>query len=169
MSAKERRTRPAQKRVIHPIVTLPKKLGIPPPGDALLETAPPFFTAPTRGVRRYLAAFGSSDPAELERLLADHVVLEMTGTTSWYSGKATCVPFIAAQATGRPGDWRMLPSMLPVGWRPAPTTKKTTRPVTRSRSSYWLRSRWPPDRLPGGTARNATAVRTDVTRTDTRV
>jgi hypothetical protein len=63
----------------------------------------------------------------------------------------------------------MLPSTLPVGWRPAPTTTKTTRPITRSRSSYWPRSRWPADRLPGGTARNATAVRTDVIRTETRV
>ena len=169
MRAKERRTHPPQKRVINPIVMLAQDLGIPPPGDALLETAPPFFTAPTRGVRRYLAAVGSSAPAELERLLADHAVLEMTGTTSWHSGKATCVPFIAAQAIGRPGGWRMLASMLPVGWRPAPTTKKTTRPVTRSRSSYWLRSRWPPDRLPGDTAHNATAVRTDVTRTERKV
>ena len=169
MSAKERRTHPPQTPVINRILVLAPDLGSPPPGDALLETAPPFFTAPTRGVRRYLAAVGSSDPAELERLLADHAVLEMTGTTSWHSGKATCVPFIAAQAIGRPGGWRMLASMLPVGWRPAPTTKKTTRPVTRSRSSYWLRSRRPPDRLPGGTARNATAVRTDVTRTERKV
>ena len=169
MRANERRTHPPQKRVINPIVMLAPDLGTPPPGDALLETAPPFFTAPTRGVRRYLAAVGSSDPAELERLLADHAVLEMTGTTRLYSGRATCVPFIAAQAVGRPGDWRILPSMVPVGWRPAPTTKETTRPITRSRSSYWLRSRWPADRLPGATARNATAVRTDVTRTERKV
>ena len=109
MSAKERRTHPPQKRAINPSLVLAPDRGIPPPGDTLLETAPPFFTAPTRGVRRYLAAFGSSDLAELERLLADHAVLEMTGTTSWYSGKATCVPFIAAPAIGRPSDWRMLP------------------------------------------------------------
>jgi hypothetical protein len=63
----------------------------------------------------------------------------------------------------------MLPSMHPVGWRSAPTTKETTRPITRSRSSSWLRSRRPPDRLPGATARNTTAVRTDMTRTETRV
>ena len=169
MSANERRTHPPQKRVINPIVMLAEDLGILPPGDALRETAPPFFTAPTRGVWRYLAAFASSDLAALERLLADHAVLEMTGTTSWYSGKATCVPFIAAQVIGRPGDGRILRSMLPVGWRRAPTTKKTTKPITRSRSSYWLRSRWPPDRLPGGTALNATAVRTDVTRTERKV
>jgi len=35
-------------------------------------------------------------------------VLEMTGTSTWFSGKATCAPFIAAQAIGRPGDWAMV-------------------------------------------------------------
>ena len=41
--------------------------------------------------------------------MADDAILEMTGTASWFSGKATCVPFIAAQAIGQSGDWRMLP------------------------------------------------------------
>jgi len=45
----------------------------------------------------------------MERLLADDAVLEMTGTTTWFSGKATCVPFLATQAIGRAGDWRMVP------------------------------------------------------------
>jgi RNA polymerase sigma-70 factor (ECF subfamily) len=58
---------------------------------------------------RYLTAFEQSDMAEIERLLADDAVLEMTGTKTWFSGKATCAPFIAAQAIGRPGDWRMVP------------------------------------------------------------
>jgi RNA polymerase sigma-70 factor (ECF subfamily) len=58
---------------------------------------------------RYLAAFTNSDLAAIRDLLADDAVLEMTGTTIWFSGKATCIPFIADQAIGRPGDWRMLP------------------------------------------------------------
>jgi RNA polymerase sigma-70 factor, ECF subfamily len=58
---------------------------------------------------RYIAAFEQSDMAAIERLLADDAILEMTGTTTWFSGKATCVPFIAAQAIGQAGDWRMLP------------------------------------------------------------
>jgi RNA polymerase sigma-70 factor (ECF subfamily) len=33
----------------------------------------------------------------------------MTGTTTWFSGKATCVPYLAAQGIGRTGDWRMVP------------------------------------------------------------
>ena len=47
--------------------------------------------------------------AAIERLLADEAVLEMTGTATWYSGKSTCVPFIAAQGIGERGEWRMLP------------------------------------------------------------
>jgi RNA polymerase sigma-70 factor (ECF subfamily) len=58
---------------------------------------------------RYLAAFTDSDVAAIERLLADDATLEMTGTATWFAGKATCLPFIATQAIGRPGDWRMLP------------------------------------------------------------
>lgn len=62
-----------------------------------------------RVLDRYLAAFEQSDMAAIERLLTDDAVLEMTGTTTWFSGKATCVPFIATQAIGRAGDWRMVP------------------------------------------------------------
>jgi RNA polymerase sigma-70 factor (ECF subfamily) len=58
---------------------------------------------------RYVAAFEQSDMAAIARLLADDAVLEMTGTATWFSGKATCVPFIAAQAIGQAGDWRMVP------------------------------------------------------------
>jgi RNA polymerase sigma-70 factor, ECF subfamily len=66
-----------------------------------------------RGARRvldrYMAAFENSDMAAIEQLLADDAVLEMTGTVTWFSGKATCAPFIAAQAIGLTGDWKMLP------------------------------------------------------------
>jgi RNA polymerase sigma-70 factor (ECF subfamily) len=58
---------------------------------------------------RYMAAFEQSDMAALEALLADDATLEMTGTTTWFLGKRTCVPFIAAQAIGAAGDWRMIP------------------------------------------------------------
>jgi RNA polymerase sigma-70 factor, ECF subfamily len=57
---------------------------------------------------RYLAAFEQSDIAAIERLLADDAVLEMTGTTTWFSGKTSCVPFIATRAIGQAGDWRMV-------------------------------------------------------------
>jgi len=58
---------------------------------------------------RYMAAFEQSDVSAIERLLADEATLEMTGTTTWFAGKATCVPFITAQAIGQAGDWRMVP------------------------------------------------------------
>ena len=58
---------------------------------------------------RYMAAFERSDMAAIERLLADAAILEMAGTATWFSGKATCVPFIAAQAIGQAGAWRMVP------------------------------------------------------------
>jgi len=47
--------------------------------------------------------------AAIDRLLADDAVLEMTGTTTWFSGKAMCAPFIAVQAIGGRGDWRKVP------------------------------------------------------------
>ena len=73
------------------------------------ELAEPTEYGARQVLDRYLAAFERSDLDEIERLLADDAVLEMTGTTNWYSGKETCVPFIAAQAIGRAGDWRMVP------------------------------------------------------------
>ncbi|MFC8731336.1 sigma-70 family RNA polymerase sigma factor [Luteimicrobium sp. NPDC057192] len=58
---------------------------------------------------RYMAAFERSDAGAVARLLTEDTVLEMTGTTTWFSGNATCAPFVEAQAVGHPGDWRMLP------------------------------------------------------------
>jgi RNA polymerase sigma-70 factor (ECF subfamily) len=73
------------------------------------DLAEPSDDGARRVLDRYLAAFEQSDMAAIEQLLADDTVLEMTGTTTWFSGKRACVPFIAAQAIGRAGDWRMLP------------------------------------------------------------
>jgi RNA polymerase sigma-70 factor, ECF subfamily len=73
------------------------------------DLAEPTDEGARRVLDRYLAAFEQSDMAAIERLLADDAVLEMSGTTTWLSGKATCVPFIAAQAIGQAGDWRMIP------------------------------------------------------------
>jgi RNA polymerase sigma-70 factor (ECF subfamily) len=57
---------------------------------------------------RYMAAFEQSDMATLERLLADDAALEMTGTATWFAGKATCVPYLSAFAIGSSGDWEMV-------------------------------------------------------------
>jgi RNA polymerase sigma-70 factor (ECF subfamily) len=77
-----------------------------PTDDGLTEPTDP-------GARRvldaYMDAFERSDIDAMERLLADDAVLEMTGTTTWFAGKATCLPFIATQAIGAAGEWRLLP------------------------------------------------------------
>jgi RNA polymerase sigma-70 factor (ECF subfamily) len=73
------------------------------------DLAEPTEDGARRVLDSYLAAFEQSDIDAIERLLADDAVLEMTGTTSWFSGKSTCVPYISAQAIGRAGDWRMVP------------------------------------------------------------
>ena len=73
------------------------------------DLAEPTDEGARRVLDQYMAAFERSDQAAIKRLLADDAVLEMTGTSTWFSGKATCEPFIAARAIGRPGDWVMLP------------------------------------------------------------
>jgi RNA polymerase sigma-70 factor, ECF subfamily len=73
------------------------------------EFAEPADEGARRVLDRYMSAFERSDMAEIERLLVDEAILEMTGTMTWFSGKATCASFIAAQAIGHPGEWRMIP------------------------------------------------------------
>jgi RNA polymerase sigma-70 factor (ECF subfamily) len=72
------------------------------------ELAEPTDERARRLLDRYIAAFEQSDMTAIERLLADDAILEMTGTATWFSGKSTCVPFIATQAIGQTGDWRMV-------------------------------------------------------------
>jgi RNA polymerase sigma-70 factor (ECF subfamily) len=71
------------------------------------DLAEPSDRGARRVLDRYMAAFAQSDTAALERLLAEDAALEMTGTTTWFSGKATCVPYISAFAIGSPGDWKL--------------------------------------------------------------
>ena len=111
------------------------------PSAAKLSLAEPT----DQGARRVLDRLhdgvpGSSDMAAIERLLADDAVLEMTGTGTWFSGKLTCVPFIAAQAMGRTGDWEMLPLVVNGHWARRLITEVTTgRPLLRrGRASYDL-------------------------------
>ncbi len=73
------------------------------------DLAEPTDVDARRVLDRYLAAFERSDLAEIERLLGDDAVLETTGSTSWFAGKATCLPFIATYGIGQRGEWRMLP------------------------------------------------------------
>ena len=57
-------------------------------------------------LEQYVAAFERSDMSLLERALRDDAALEMTGSTTWFEGKHTCVPYIR-RFLRTPGDWRM--------------------------------------------------------------
>lgn len=59
---------------------------------------------------QYIAAFENADPTALEQLLREDAVLEATPIKTWFAGLGTCVPFLATQVFGAPGDWRMTPS-----------------------------------------------------------
>jgi RNA polymerase sigma-70 factor (ECF subfamily) len=59
---------------------------------------------------QYIAAFENADAAALERLLVRDAVLEATPLRTWFSGRATCVPFLRNELLGSPGTWRMLPT-----------------------------------------------------------
>ncbi|MEZ0094534.1 RNA polymerase subunit sigma-70 [Streptacidiphilus sp. EB129] len=58
----------------------------------------------------YIAAVEEADGSALERLLRADAHVEATPWRTWFSGRATCVPFLMAQVIGAPGDWRLLPT-----------------------------------------------------------
>jgi RNA polymerase sigma-70 factor, ECF subfamily len=71
-------------------------------------------TEPAESERRaqlaqYMAAFENADAAALEKLLREDATLEVTPSTSWYAGRASCMPILRA-AVGSPGDWWMVPT-----------------------------------------------------------
>ncbi len=72
------------------------------------DLAEPSDKGARRVLDRYMAAFRQSDIGAVKRLLAEDAALEMTGTTTWFSGKATCVPFINAYGIGTSGEWEMV-------------------------------------------------------------
>jgi RNA polymerase sigma-70 factor, ECF subfamily len=57
----------------------------------------------------YIVGFENADPAALERALRTDAAIEMVGTRTWFSGRATCLRFLT-HAIGSPGDWRMVPT-----------------------------------------------------------
>jgi RNA polymerase sigma-70 factor (ECF subfamily) len=54
----------------------------------------------------YMRAFETSDIRLLERTLRQDAMLEMTPARTWFSGRATCLPYLAT-VIGRPGEWTM--------------------------------------------------------------
>jgi RNA polymerase sigma-70 factor (ECF subfamily) len=78
---------------------------VSPAADQVVEPTAPEALAV---LDAYLAAFERSDAKALERLLHEDATLEASPARTWFAGRATCAPFLAAQAMGVPGDWRMV-------------------------------------------------------------
>jgi RNA polymerase sigma-70 factor (ECF subfamily) len=57
----------------------------------------------------YMRAFETADVRLLERTLRGDAMLEMTPARTWFSGRATCLPYLAT-VLGQPGEWSMRPT-----------------------------------------------------------
>jgi RNA polymerase sigma-70 factor (ECF subfamily) len=76
-----------------------------PTADDVVEPTEPQARAL---LEQYIAAFENADSSMLEKALRQDAALEMVGSRTWFAGRKTCLPFIATQVLGSPGDWRML-------------------------------------------------------------
>jgi RNA polymerase sigma-70 factor (ECF subfamily) len=79
---------------------------VAPAADRVTEPTEPELLAL---LDQYIKAFENSDAKALEQALRMDAALEMTGTKTWFSGRATCMPFLITQGLGFPGEWRMVP------------------------------------------------------------
>jgi RNA polymerase sigma-70 factor (ECF subfamily) len=59
---------------------------------------------------QYIAGFENADTAALERALRTDAAIEMVGTRTWFSGRATCLRYLG-HVIGSPGDWLMTPTL----------------------------------------------------------
>jgi RNA polymerase sigma-70 factor, ECF subfamily len=59
---------------------------------------------------QYIAGFSNADITALEKALRADAAIEMVGTRTWFSGRVTCLRYLA-HVIGSPGDWRMVPTM----------------------------------------------------------
>jgi RNA polymerase sigma-70 factor (ECF subfamily) len=80
------------------------KAAAPTADDVVVEPTEPQARAL---LEQYIAAFEHADPSMLEKALRQDAALEMVGSRTWFAGRKTCLPFIATQVLGSPGDWRM--------------------------------------------------------------
>jgi RNA polymerase sigma-70 factor, ECF subfamily len=58
---------------------------------------------------QYIAGFENADMTALEKALRTDTAIELVGTRTWFSGKATCVRYLG-HVIGSPGDWLMTPT-----------------------------------------------------------
>jgi len=59
---------------------------------------------------QYIAGFENADTTALEKALRADAAIEMVGTAMWFSGRETCLRYLA-HVIGSPGDWRMTPTV----------------------------------------------------------
>jgi len=78
-----------------------------PERERILEPTDPHARAL---LDQYIAGFENADTAALERALRTDAAIELVGTGTWFSGRATCLRFLA-RVIGSPGDWRMIPTI----------------------------------------------------------
>jgi RNA polymerase sigma-70 factor (ECF subfamily) len=76
--------------------------------------SPEIVTEPTEPhardlLRQYIAGFENADMTALERALRADAAIELVGTRTWFSGKATCLRYLA-HVVGSPGAWLMSPT-----------------------------------------------------------
>jgi RNA polymerase sigma-70 factor, ECF subfamily len=60
-------------------------------------------------LRQYIAGFENADMTALEKALRADAAIELVGTRTWFSGKVTCLRYLA-HVIGSPGDWLMTPT-----------------------------------------------------------
>jgi RNA polymerase sigma-70 factor (ECF subfamily) len=58
----------------------------------------------------YIAGFENADLTALEKALRADAEIEMVGTLTWFSGRVTCLRYLA-RVVGRPGDYLMTPTL----------------------------------------------------------
>jgi RNA polymerase sigma-70 factor, ECF subfamily len=78
----------------------------PEPGR-LVEPADPLAR---EQLALYIAGFENADMAALEKALRADAQIEMVGTLTWFSGRVTCLRYLA-RVVGRPGDYLMTPTV----------------------------------------------------------
>jgi RNA polymerase sigma-70 factor, ECF subfamily len=59
---------------------------------------------------QYIAGFENSDMTALEKALRTDAAIELVGTRTWFSGRATCLRYLT-HVVGSPGTWLMTPTL----------------------------------------------------------
>jgi RNA polymerase sigma-70 factor, ECF subfamily len=80
---------------------------VAPAAERVIEPADP---RARELLAQYIDGFTRADITALEKALRTDAAIEMSGTPTWFSGRATCLRYLAA-VIGAPGDWQMVPAL----------------------------------------------------------